>query len=55
MREAFNIVRTGPGVNSFADIGFFLQINLCVSCDPGREVGGQRNGFVKGIGVQDWV
>lgn len=46
------IVRTTPRVNILADISFFLNINLSVTCDTCREVRRQRNSLVKCIGVQ---
>ena len=50
--EALHVVRTGPGIDLAADIGLFLDVDLCVTCDAGRKVGRQRDRFVEGIGMQ---
>ena len=35
-----------------ANLGFFLNNQLGVACNPGRKIGGQADGFVKRIGMQ---
>ena len=50
--EAFHIVGARPRVYDVADARFILQVQLRVACDTGREVCGQRNGLVEGVGVQ---
>ena len=46
------IVGTAPRVHVLADVGFFLNIDLRITGDTGREVGRQGDGFVEGVGVQ---
>ena len=50
--QALNVVGAGPWVDHPADVGLFLQVNLCVTRDAGRKVGRQCDGLVKGVGVQ---
>ena len=50
--EGFHIVAAAPGIDSFGYLGFFLDINLGVTCDTSREVGRQSDSFVEGVGVE---
>ena len=42
-------------VNVLANICFFLNINLSITCDTCREVGGQCNCFINALVCSDWV
>ena len=50
--QGFHIVRTAPWVNILADVCFFLDINLSITCDTCGEVGGQCDRFIQCVGVQ---
>ncbi len=50
--QGFYIVRTRPRIHLFADIGFFLNVNLGITGNAGRKVCRQGNGFVQSIGMQ---
>ena len=50
--QLFHHVAAGPGVDHVGDVGFFLDDELGVARNAGAELGGQRNGFVKAVGVQ---
>ena len=50
--ERLDVVGAAPRVDDFADAGLVLDVELGVSRDTGREVGRQRDGFVKGVGVE---
>ena len=52
MSERLHIIRASPRVDHAADVGFFLDVNLGVTCDTGTEVGRQGDGFVQSVGVQ---
>ena len=52
VREAFNIVGTGPRVDGAAHLRLFLNVNLRVTSNTGREIGRQRDGLVQCVGVQ---
>ena len=52
MGQLFHHVTTRPGVDHAGDMGLFLNNELRVEGNPGRELGGQRNGLVKAVGVQ---
>src|ERR1019366_3115335 len=50
--KPFDIIRPGPWIDKVCDASFFLQIDLGVARDTGREIGGQRQRFIQCIGVQ---
>ena len=50
--QGLNIIGSAQGIDHVADLGFFLDDDLGVAGDPGRKIGGQPHGLVKGIGVQ---
>ncbi len=50
--QLFHHVGTGPRIDDVGDVGFFLDDQLRVAGDAGRELGRQGNGFVERIGVQ---
>ena len=50
--QLFHHVGTAPRIDHVADMGFFLDDDLRVAGDARREIGRQRDGFVKRIGVQ---
>ena len=50
--QLFHHVATGPGVDHAADVRLFLDDELRAARNTRRELGGQRNGFVKAIGMQ---
>ena len=52
LRQLLHHVAAGPGVNHVGDVGFFLNDELRVAGNARRKLGGQRNGFVKAVGVQ---
>ena len=52
MGEALDIVRTAPRIGDAADPALFLELDLGVAGDPRREVGGQGEGLVEGVGVE---
>ena len=51
-REFLHVVGTGERIDDVGDAGFFLQHELRIAGDAGREVRRQRKRFVEGIGVQ---
>jgi hypothetical protein len=50
--QGFDVVGAAQRIHHMADLGFFLDDDLGVAGDPGRKVGGQAHGLVKGVGVQ---
>ena len=42
---------TGPWINRLGDVGFILNVQLCVASNTRAEIGWQRNGFIERIGV----
>ena len=52
LRQLLHHVAAGPRVNHVGDVGLFLNDELGVAGNACRKLGGQRNGFVKAVGVQ---
>ncbi|OQB97069.1 MAG: hypothetical protein BWX86_00461 [Verrucomicrobia bacterium ADurb.Bin122] len=52
LREGFDVVAAAPRIDDITNAGFLLELELGVARDAGREVGGQRDGFVERVGVQ---
>ncbi len=50
--EPLDVVRAAPRVGDPADPGLLLELDLGVAGDPGREIGGQGERLVEGVGVQ---
>ena len=50
--ERFDIVTAAPWVDEACHARFFLEEELCVSCDTGGEVGRQGDGLVECVGVE---
>src|SRR5258705_9281391 len=50
--RSLDIIRAAPGIDDAVGAAFLLQEQLRVARDPGREVGRQRQGLIKRIGVQ---
>ncbi len=50
--ERLHIVRAGPGIDLLGNHGLLLDVYLGIAGDARREVGGQRDGLVEGVGVQ---
>ncbi|MPL82808.1 hypothetical protein SDC9_28757 [bioreactor metagenome] len=51
-RQALDVIRARERIDDMGDAGLFLQDQLGVARDPGREFGRQRDRLVKRIGVQ---
>ena len=52
LRQCLHHVAASPGVDHVGNVGFFLDDELGVARDARRKFGGQRNRFVKAVGVQ---
>ena len=50
--EFFHHVGTSPRIDHVGDVGFFLNDQLRVAGNTGREFGWQGNGFIQCIGMQ---
>ena len=52
LRQLFHHVAASPRVDHAGDVGFFLDDELGVARNARAELGGQRDGLVKAVGVQ---
>ncbi len=50
--EGLNIVGAGPGVDLLGHHRLFLDVDLGVAGDAGREIGGEGDSLVEGVGVE---
>ena len=50
--QGLHVVGTCPRVDLLADLGLVLDVDLGVAGNTSREVGGQRDGLVEGVGVE---